>query len=457
MGISDRLSAMRWLLAKDLRILRRSPLIALLLVLYPVVIAALVGFAVTSGPAKPRVALVNQIPPGEGSVNLGTGTVDIQHEAKPLFDSIKVVKAANSAEAIRKVRDGDVLGALVVPPNLPAQLQQAVSGNGPPPTLQVYYNAEDPAKQSFVSDTIKARVQDADVALSKQVSKAALSYLDLIASGGQLNFLGANVDVLGLARAATILQSVEASLPANSPQRAQVAQVARFAQLARDNIGLAGPLLKSIGTPIQVQTTVVGDAAPPLGAFAAAVAATATLMFVTVLLAAGALALEREENAFRRLVRGLVTRTTLVVEKVTLSAGCAALVTLALIAILAGFVSLPWSRLPAWLVALAFGALAFGALGVAIGALAREVRAASLLAFMATLPIAVIALIPSGAVSGGLYSLLRVISAAFPFRAALDALDSALGRSGSIGLPLLHLAILAVAFTALARLAVRRF
>jgi len=128
-----------------------------------------------------------------------------------------------------------------------------------------------------------------------------------------------------------------------------------------------------------------------------------------------------------------------------------------LIAILAAFVNLPWSRLPAWLVALAFAAVAFGALGVAIGALAREVRAASLLAFMATLPIAVIALIPSGAVSGGLYSLLRVISAAFPFRAALDALDSALGRSGALGLPLLHLAILAVAFTALARVAVTRF
>ena len=44
-------------------------------------------------------------------------------------------------------------------------------------------------------------------------------------------------------------------------------------------------------------------------------------MFVTVLLAAGTLALEREENAFRRLVRGLVSPTALLAEKALL-AGC---------------------------------------------------------------------------------------------------------------------------------------
>ena len=65
---------------------------------------------------------------------------------------------------------------------------------------------------------------------------------------------------------------------------------------------------------------------------------------------------------------------------------------------------------------------------------------ATLLAILMSIPICVIALIPSGAVSGGLYSVLRVISALFPFRPALDAFNSALGRSGGIGLPLLHLA-----------------
>ena len=41
-------------------------------------------------------------------------------------------------------------------------------------------------------------------------------------------------------------------------------------------------------------------------------------MFVTVLLVAGSLALEREENAFARLTRGLVSKTALLGEKILL-------------------------------------------------------------------------------------------------------------------------------------------
>ena len=60
---------------------------------------------------------------------------------------------------------------------------------------------------------------------------------------------------------------------------------------------------------MQVKQTVLDGARTPLDAFAVAVAVTLSLMFVCVLLAAGMLALEREEHAFGRLVRGLVSRT----------------------------------------------------------------------------------------------------------------------------------------------------
>jgi len=50
-------------------------------------------------------------------------------------------------------------------------------------------------------------------------------------------------------------------------------------------------------------------------------------------------------------------------------------------------------------VAVAISGLAFGAMGVAVGGLAREVRAASLLAILVTLPLAFLALVPSGAVA----------------------------------------------------------
>jgi hypothetical protein len=119
-------------------------------------------------------------------------------------------------------------------------------------------------------------------------------------------------------------------------------------------------------------------------------------------------------------------------------------------------VHLDWSRFELWVAALALGGRAFGALGVAIGAAAREVSAASLLAFLISLPIAFVALVPANAVSGTVKTVLDVIAFVFPFKAALQAVTNAFtGASPAIGLPLVHLAVLSVVFGALARLALR--
>ena len=95
-------------------------------------------------------------------------------------------------------------------------------------------------------------------------------------------------------------------------------------------------------------------------------------------------------------------------------------------------------------------------MGTAIGALAREVQAASLLAFALSLPVAFLALVPSGAVDERLYYVINGVSALFPFKPALKALDAAI-NGGAIGWPLLHLLALTLAFSALARLSLRRF
>ncbi|MEA2475108.1 MAG: type transport system permease protein [Thermoleophilaceae bacterium] len=448
---------MRWLLGKDLRILRRSPLLVAMLVLYPVLIAALVGFAVTSGPSKPRVAVLNEIPPSQQKIQLGGQQVDVAKEARPLFDSIDRVNVKDRAEAERLVKSGDVLAAVIVPSNITRALQDAAQGAGGSARVEVLYNAEDPAKRRYVENTIKARVQEANTALAKRFAAAGAGYIKVLASGGSLSIGGLQLQVLGLGPAEKILRAVRAKLPRSArAQRAQLDQVIEFAHLGGQNLGYAETLLGAIGTPVQVDSRLLGGSTP-LGAFAAAVAAAVTLMFVTLLLASGALALEREENAYRRLVRGLVSQTELIVEKAGLAAMCSVGVGLVLLLGLSFSADLPWSRFPLWVAALTFGALAFGALGVAMGALAREVRAASLLAFMAALPIAVLGLIPSGAVGAGLYDLIRVISALFPFKPALDALESALGRSGGMVAPLLHLTALAVVYGALARIALRRF
>jgi ABC-2 type transport system permease protein len=194
-----------------------------------------------------------------------------------------------------------------------------------------------------------------------------------------------------------------------------------------------------------------------LTTFAAAVAVALSLMFVAVLLAAGSLALERSENAFDRLVRSSLTRTGLVVEKVLLAAVCAVAVTLLMLLGLGLFISLEWDRFALWVLGLAVAGAAFAALGTAIGGLARDVSVASLLAFALLLPVAFLALVPSGVVSAGLYDFIRLVSALFPFKPTLELMSSALYDEGELVGPLLHLTALAAAFGLAGRLALRRF
>jgi ABC-2 type transport system permease protein len=132
-------------------------------------------------------------------------------------------------------------------------------------------------------------------------------------------------------------------------------------------------------------------------------------------------------------------------------------VTLVMLLGLGLFIPLEWERFALWVAALVVAAAAFAALGTAIGGLARDVSVASLLAFALLLPVAFLALVPSGVVSAALYDFTRAVSALFPFRPTVRAMSSALYGEGALVVPLLHLAALAAAFAVCGRLTLRRF
>jgi ABC-type transport system involved in cytochrome c biogenesis permease component len=445
---------MRWLFVKDLQILRRSPLLVALLVIYPVVVALLLGFALSRGPDRPKVAFLNEVPPGESTFEVGGEKIDASQYANELFKSVDPIRVSSRREAIEKVRSGDALAALIIPADVIRKLSTGLESA----QVEVVYNQEDPVKGQYVNQIITARLADANAALSGQFRAIAVQDIRLLLDGGDFDLLGRTLHILGLRRTEALLTAALRTLPPRAPQRAPLQQVRSFAGLAVANLDLAKSVLGTVSQPVRVKRLALNGGRTPLSSFAAAIAATVSLMFVTVLLASGMLALEREENAFGRLVRGLVSRAGLLAEKVSLSAACAFVVAVAMTCGLGAFVSLHWGRFPLWLLALALGALAFGALGVAIGALTREVRAASLLAFLLSLPVAFLALVPTGAVSSGLYDLIRVVSALFPFKATLQAMDSALNDTGqSLTGPLLHLVALTAGFGVLARIALRRF
>ncbi len=447
---------MRWLLLKDLQILRRSPLQAVLLVAYPVLIALLVGFAISRDPDKPRVAFINEVPQGARVAAGGTKLPAIGVEDR-ICGAVECVHVASRAEAIDEVRSGDVLAALILPTDLVDRLNSLSTLDPQTPEVEVILNEEDPVKAQLVNDRIDSLLAQANLLVARRIAAEGGRYLGLIVNGGTFDVLGRPIQILGLRTSASILRALRPALP-DGPLRGSLDRVIGFASQARDNLDVAEPLIDRLAQPIVVDKQVVSEPSPPLDVFAIAVAATLTLAFVTVLLVAGSLALEREENAFPRLTRGLVSRSALLGEKVGLGIAVGLVVTLLMLVGMQLFVSLDWGRFGLWLAAILAGAAALGAAGAALGAAAREVRAVSLLAFMLTLPIALLSLVPSGAVGGVVYDGIRLVTAVFPFKPALQAMTAALEPAGpGIGAPLLHLAILAVAYGLIARLALRRF
>ncbi len=441
---------MRWLALKDLRILGRSRLLLALLVIYPVAIALLIGLAISRSPSRPRVAIVDETTPGE-TVQVGGRRVSVSSYADGLFSQVHAVKVRTRAQALQKVRSADVLAAVVIPPGLPARISSGTEQG----EVEVIYNGN-ALEQSIVQSQIRSALAQANLSLSEQIQRAAASAIGLLLRGGNLQVLGATTQLIGLNAIPGELQRAIARTPPGR-ERESLQRVLAFASFAAQNLDQSKNVLATVGQPIRIRSSLLHGRRTPLDTFAVVVAVSVSLMFVCILLAAGGVALEREEHSLARLVRGLVSRTGLLAEKALLAAACAFVVAFAMLAGISAFVTLDWGRAGEWVAALAAGAVAFGALGVAIGALAREVRASSLLAFALSLPLAFLALVPSGSVAHGLYDAISVVSFAFPFKAALQALDAAVnGSAPAIGGSLAHLAVLALAFGALARAGLAR-
>ena len=456
-GRADRTEvAVRWLALKDLRILGRSPLLVATLLLYPAIVALLIGLSLSRGPDAPKVAVLNEIPVEERSIAVGPSSIDTGRYADELFSAVDAVPVSSRAEARAKVESGEVVAAIVVPRDVPERLRSAINlGGGEPPQIDVIYNAGDPLKANYVKSLIESKVADANRVLQQRVTEISAGYLDILLNGGSFSVLGDDLEVLGLKRSKQVIDAALGDLPPTSEQRGPLRQVSQFAGLAIANLDLSDQVLAAVAEPVGVRREVLDGRDTPLETFAVGVAAIVSLMLVTLLLASGLLALERQDNTLRRLIRGLVRPGALLTEKAFVAAACGTGVALLLLAVVGIFVPLEWGRAGLWALAIVAGAAAFGALGVALGVLAREVQAASLLAFVLSLPLAFLAIVPEGSVSQGLYDVISVISALFPFEPALDALAAALG-DGAMGANLAHLAVLAAAYGLVARVALGR-
>jgi ABC-2 type transport system permease protein len=431
---------MRLLLGKDLLVLRRSPVLLGALLAYPIVIALLVGLVAGYANAKPRVAWVDE----EGLpqiVDVGGHRFHLQRVIDDVAQQVTLVKLP-ADEAARQLANGKVVATITVPDGFLGELGSGVSS----PHL-VLRKASGGLSQR-VTEQMQSLVYQLNRKLQAGYIAANLREVTLIQHGGKFG----PYRLLGLDRMEQQLAAL--------PQSARVAEMRRFVRIASLAIAQTGNALHATANPIELVQPKEEGRTWVLSAQVQSYGIALTVTFLALLLAAGATAAERDEGTIGRLRRGLLSLDALVGAKVALAA-VVGVVLAAAIALVFGLVVTiggvkggePWARLPLLLVGVLLAAAVVGAAGTLLGALARESRAASLLAVLVVLPVVFLGLVPRGALAAAWW-----ISQALPFAHAVHWFSAALYDTSpwqTLGVQTLWLLGIGAVLWLLARRAVR--
>jgi len=401
------------LLRKDLRTLLRTPVLLAVLLAYPLVIATLVGLVAGYASSKPRVALVDRddLPP---QIVVGNRRFDVQRTIDEVGNNVTLVRGLDAEEAERELESGRLVAVITVPPGFVATLRQMVQS----PTLELAITRG--GTSSRVRQQVQALVYQLNRRLQRAYIDANIEYVRLLLHGGRGKFLGEDFNVLGLEETQRELDA----LPADE----RLDRIRQFVHDARLALAQTDDALRATAAPIELHELPRRGRSAALSAQVQGYALALTLTFLCLVLAAGALAAERDENVLPRLARGLVSPTRLVAAKVAL-AGVVALVVGLAVAVAFGIAidvsdvrgGEPWLRLPLLAAGLVVAGASIGAAGTLLGGIARDARTASLVAVLVVLPLVFLGLIPREVFPAAAWA-----SDALPFTHAYRLFDASL-------------------------------
>jgi ABC-type transport system involved in multi-copper enzyme maturation permease subunit len=410
-------SAIGLLLAKDARRLARSPLLLAALVVYPLLIALLLGLVVRYAQERPRVALVDEagLP---ATIQLGERRFDL----RGLFeDAAEVDLVRMTADrARRELATGQVVASLTIPRDFTVKLRRL--NESPRMTLRTSQGVVG----TRVVEKMRALTYGINLTLQKAYIDANLGYVDLLKRGGTGKLGETQVTVIGLEQARRELERLAGS---GDPEVAAAAkELARFVGQVGGAVDQVAAYLQATASPVELVSEEEGGRTWLLSAQVQSYALGLALAFVAVLLGAASITGEREERTLGRLVRGLVSPGRLVAEKVVFVAAIGAFIGVLLAVVFGAVVELgsvtggqPWERLPLLAVGLALAAAAFGALGTLLGTLARDASGAMLLALLVGLPVVLLGVVPAGS-----FALADTLASLAPFGHAVDLATAAL-------------------------------
>lgn len=430
------------LVAKDTRLLARSPVVVAVLVIYPLLVALLAAAVMKGAEAPRRIAVVNNDTSG-ATVRVGDERIGIDQYLARLREEVDT-EAMAAADARDALKSGDIDAVLTIPSGFISALSSGVQQ----PALELTTNPRAPVEGQAITRRLEAAVYRFNQSIAQRYVEQVVNLSDLIIRGGNLGVFGRQVDVIGLERSDALIRDVQGQARAQGrPQLAQQLEpLLLFIQQTRANLGLVRPAAMSIATPIALKTSPGGSDARTLSGFGVAAALLISVALASVLLGAHTMAQERQDGTLQRLRLAGVPTWTVALAKVVAAALAAIVLGLVFLGLVAAFTDVPVTRWVVWPLALAAAGAACGALGVAVASLIPDARGGVLVAVLASLPLMFVGLIPGRAI--------RPVADLIPFGRAFSVFRDLLAADAAVSGLLGGVAVLATSAAVLVAAAV---
>jgi ABC-type Na+ efflux pump permease subunit len=394
----------------DMRSLARTRGTAVLLFLYPLGVALLLGLILVNQ-SEPRIALVNEDPTSKPVV-IGDKTFDIDTYRDQAEAAGVDIVDMNGEEADRALDEGQVAGILKLPSGATAKLATQIS-----PTKLELHTGDSPLGNT-IAQRVRGVVSKINLKISDALIETNAGYLDTLVTGGDVEVAGDTYTLTGLANTQEKLEALKEELPAGTDTEA-IDDAIEFASDATAALGLAEGAMQATAAPIRLEHVRTKGKSPLLSAQALAFALSVLCGLTCIVMAATSLAAERRDRVLDRLLQGIVSSRQVVIGKALFGALLALTLSLGLLIAFAILAPPDWARVPLLLADIAIAGIAAAAVGTLVATLVRDARVATLAALLVAAPFVPLMLVPGSDVAS-------IVSMAMPLEPARELFNATL-------------------------------
>ncbi|HEX2022338.1 MAG TPA: hypothetical protein VHH36_06460, partial [Candidatus Thermoplasmatota archaeon] len=229
--------------AKDARLLLRNRALLAGLLLYPFLLAAVLGAAFQEPPARLSLLVLDE-EAGTSVEVLGENltTEDLFEAARP-FAAIE--RVASLDDGLSRLRKGEADALL----HVQAGFLRNLSSLGTNATLRLVVDESDPVRAGVARNAVQGAVEAFVKTIVQKKIRDIGALLDTVVSGGAARVGLAEFEIIGIDEAQRLLRDVESSLPEGSRERAEVADVLEFLLTTRLALGSSELYLTTTAMP----------------------------------------------------------------------------------------------------------------------------------------------------------------------------------------------------------------